>query len=183
MYDKYLARSKAASDPEERYRFLYGLAAFTDPALVRRTIDYIVGPEVRNQDAKLFIVSAARQPRTRRPAWQLLQERWDEVQKKTGEASSATRSSISALSSFCDAGTPAEVRQFFATHKVPDAERHAAAGDRTHQRVRGAGGRAVRQAGGVARQPLSLEQEIRRSGDQEPGSITKPRVGGDGLPA
>ena len=30
---RYLARSKSAVDPEDRYRFLYGLTSFTDPAL------------------------------------------------------------------------------------------------------------------------------------------------------
>lgn len=55
LYEKYLARSRSASDPEEHYRYLYALAAFSDPALVRRTLDYILGPEVRNQDAKIFI--------------------------------------------------------------------------------------------------------------------------------
>ena len=57
LYDRYLARAKSASDPEEQYRYLYALASFTDPALVRRTIDFILGPEVRPQDAKLFVAS------------------------------------------------------------------------------------------------------------------------------
>ena len=33
LYGRYLARSKSAVDPEDRYRFLYGLTSFTDPAL------------------------------------------------------------------------------------------------------------------------------------------------------
>ena len=37
LYEKYLARSQAAVDPQDRYRFLYGLTSFPDPALIRRT--------------------------------------------------------------------------------------------------------------------------------------------------
>src|SRR4051812_6908691 len=33
LYDRYVARSKQASDPEEHYRYLYALAHFGDPAL------------------------------------------------------------------------------------------------------------------------------------------------------
>jgi ERAP1-like C-terminal domain len=39
LYEKYLARSRAAKDPEERYLYLYALASFGDPALVRRTME------------------------------------------------------------------------------------------------------------------------------------------------
>ena len=55
LYEKYLARSASAVDPADRYRFLFGLTSFTDPALVRRTMAYALGPEVRSQDTKLVI--------------------------------------------------------------------------------------------------------------------------------
>jgi aminopeptidase N len=122
LYEKYLARSMAASDPEERYRYLYALAAFRDPALVRRTLDYILGPEVRSQDANHFIASLLRNRAAQVLAWRMLQERWDQVRKKTG-GFTGNALIVGALSAFCDARTLGEVTQFFATHKVPDAER------------------------------------------------------------
>ena len=61
-------------------------------------------------------------PDTQRLAWQLTRERWAEIQKKTGEFVGNTVI-VSALAAFCDAGTAAEIKSFFATHKVPDAER------------------------------------------------------------
>jgi len=122
LYDQYLARSKAATDPDDRYRFLYGLTSFSDPALVRRTMDLTLGPDVRSQDAG-GLVAALLGNRDARPlAWQLLQERWDAFQKKTG-GFGGYASAITALSSFCDARTLAEVKQFFAARKIPEAER------------------------------------------------------------
>jgi aminopeptidase N len=122
LYEKYLARSRAAGNPEEHYRYMYALASFSDPALVRRTLDYILGPEVRSQDAKVFIAAVLNNREGQALGWKLLQARWTEVQKKTGEFVGNTVI-VGALSAFCDAGTLAGVRQFFAVHKVQDAER------------------------------------------------------------
>ena len=83
MYEKYLARSRSASDPEEHYRYMYALASFSDPALVRRTMEYVLGAEVRNQDAKLLIARLIGNGDARALAWQLLREHWNDVQKKT----------------------------------------------------------------------------------------------------
>jgi len=120
LYEKYLARSRAVSDPEEQHRYMYALAAFSDPALVRRTMDYILSPEVRNQDAKIFIAQLL--GNARQLAWELLKARWSEIQKKTGEFVGNTVI-VGALGSFCGARALADVKNFFATHKVPDAER------------------------------------------------------------
>jgi aminopeptidase N len=122
LYDKYIERSRAATDPEEKYRYLNALTTFTDPALVRRTMDLILSPEVRTQDAKIFIAAMLGNVDTQRLAWELLQMRWDAIQKKTGESGGNTVI-VGGLSAFCDARTADEVKQFFATHKVPDAER------------------------------------------------------------
>jgi puromycin-sensitive aminopeptidase len=122
LYDKYLERGRAAADPEEKYRYLNALAAFGDSELVRRTMDLILGPDVRSQDAKIFIAAMLANTETQHLAWELLQARWDEVQKKTGEFVGNTVV-VGALSAFCDARTLGEVKQFFSAHRVPDAER------------------------------------------------------------
>jgi aminopeptidase N len=122
LYEKYLARSQAAVNPEERYRYLYGLANFSDPALARRTMDYALGPGVRSQDTKLVIAQLLANEAARDVAWHLLRARWDDVQRKTGEFVGNTVI-VNALSSFCDSKRVEEIKEFFATHKVLDAER------------------------------------------------------------
>jgi aminopeptidase N len=122
LYDQYLARSRSATNPEERYLFLYGLTSFTDPTLIRRTMALTVGPEIRSQDAKLIIASLLRNDDARDLAWDLLREAWEAVQKKTGEIVGNTVI-VSALGTFCDSRSQAEVRAFFERHPVPDAER------------------------------------------------------------
>ena len=85
LYDKYVARSRSAVDPEEQYRYLYGLASFSDPALVRRTFDYAVGPDVRSQDTKNPGGGVAHERATRDAGVGSDARAWDAIQKKTGE--------------------------------------------------------------------------------------------------
>lgn len=54
LYDRYLARARTVTEPEEHYRYLYALARFSDPALTRRTIELMLSPEVRTQDTAVF---------------------------------------------------------------------------------------------------------------------------------
>jgi aminopeptidase N len=122
LYDKFLARGAAAVNPQERYRFLYALTEFTDPALIRRTFDYVVGPDVRSQDMKGLLAALLGNPAARDVTWDLLRERWTAVQQKAGEFVGDTVV-IGALSSFCDTGHAREIEAFFAAHPVPDAER------------------------------------------------------------
>jgi aminopeptidase N len=122
LYDRYLARVKTATDPEEHDQYMYALTSFANPALVRRTMDLALSDVVRSQDAK-FVVAALLANRDTRPlAWPLTRERWAEIQKKTGEFVGNTVI-VDALGNYCDAASAAEVKTFFTTHKVPDAAR------------------------------------------------------------
>ena len=132
LYDKYQAAYRGAEDPEERYRFLYGLTRFTDPALVRRTMEYALGPDVRTQDTKLLVASMIANDDIRAQAWQLLQQRWDDLQKKAGESTS-NGSIVAAAGTFCDADAAQQVDRFFSAHPVPDAARTL---QQTKERIR-----------------------------------------------
>ena len=85
-------------------------------------MEYALGPEVRSQDTKLLIATSSATTRPRDIAWEMLQERWSDVQKKTGEFGGNTVI-VGALAAFCDAQQADEIKTFFAAHPVPDAER------------------------------------------------------------
>jgi aminopeptidase N len=122
LYDGYVARSKAAATPEERYLYLYGLTSFNQPALIERTFELALSPAVRSQDAKYVIARLLANPDARNLAWQLVQEQWAGVQARTGEFVANTVI-VNALGSFCDARRADEVEKFFLVNKVPDAAR------------------------------------------------------------
>jgi aminopeptidase N len=123
LYDRYLGRWKSSADPEEKYRYLTALPTFGDPALVRRTLDLVLGPEVRSQDTRLLLGALLRSVEARELAWDLIRARWDEIQKKDSTGNGYI---VASLGAFCDASTAEEVRAFFKAHPVPDAERSLA---------------------------------------------------------
>ena len=112
-------------NPEEHYRYAYGLTQFSDPALVRKTMDYIArarGAQPGRQAARCRRSSrilmrdscrgrsfAIAGPRCRRRSGDL-------VFGGNGVV-------IAALGTFCDSRTRQDVAKFFAAHKVPDAAR------------------------------------------------------------
>jgi aminopeptidase N len=120
LYERYLAAGKTANNPQDKYRYLFGLAAFGDPALVRRTFDLILGPEVRAQDARIFLGALLQSPDGRHLAWDLIRQHWAELHKKDP---TGTGYLVSALSAFCHETAAEEIRSFFTKNKVPEAER------------------------------------------------------------
>jgi aminopeptidase N len=120
LYERYLAVGKSATNPEDKYRYLFGLAGFGNPALVRRTFDLIVGPDVRSQDGPIFLGVLLQSPDGRDLAWDLIQQHWTELNKKSATGLGYV---VGALGAFCDASAAEEIRTFFSKNKVPEAER------------------------------------------------------------
>ncbi len=80
-YDAFLARYRAPSTPQEENRYLYALAAFTDPALVSRTFDLAL-TEVRTQNAPFLLQSLVANRLNGPAAWQKITESWDTLVTK-----------------------------------------------------------------------------------------------------
>jgi aminopeptidase N len=121
LYDKVLAISRVSGDPGEKVDALRTLARFRDPALVRRTLDYTVSGEVRNQDSWTVLVALLRDPETRGQTWDYMQKNWDKVHAQLTVSSGADV--VRATGFFCTVRQRDEVTGFFATHKVEATER------------------------------------------------------------
>ncbi len=121
LYDEFVSRSKTAKTPEVYYRYLYALSDFTDPALLKRTLEYALGPDVRGQDAPILIAQVIGNPAGRQLAWQFVQTHWNDIQQKASfYGSTIIAREAGAL---CDATARQQVQAFFADHKVQGAER------------------------------------------------------------
>ena len=121
LYDAYLAQLRKSLPPEQHYNYLGALAEFRDPALLRRSLDYSLSPDIRTQDRPGFIASLIDNPAGGESAWNFLQARWADLQSKV-PAWSMPRV-VRGLGSLCDPGAAENVKRFFATHRVPAAER------------------------------------------------------------
>jgi aminopeptidase N len=122
LYEQFRAQISAATTPEERYRFLYALAAFRDESLIKRTIEYALSDQVRAQDRASLLVRILANPAARPIAWQTIQDRWAELQSGLG-AFGGTIRIIGGLGAFCDTRAAADIKQFFSRHPVPGSQR------------------------------------------------------------
>lgn len=121
LYDKVLKLHETANDPTVGTKALYLLAQFEEPSLAKRTLDYAVSGQVRNQDAVFLLSDLLRRPGTRDLTWQYLHDNWSKVQ---GELTPLNGNRlVTAAGSFCEAGDGDKVNSFFSTHRVGSADR------------------------------------------------------------
>ncbi len=121
LYDEILARLKAAKTPEEQFIYQRTLTRFSDPKLLERTLEYAISPEVRSQDALFVIAGVMRNPAGTKLAWDFVRAHWNEIANLGGAFGGGTI--VASAGSFCDAGMRDEVKDFFATHHAPAADR------------------------------------------------------------
>ena len=121
LYDRYMEHIKAAKTPEEYYSYFYALAAFRDPALTKRTFEFVLSPAVRNQDMGL-IYNLFGDDSTQPVAWGLLKLYFNDLKVKEGaQIGGAGLASIAGQ--FCDTKMRDESQAFFAAQNIPGAER------------------------------------------------------------
>jgi aminopeptidase N len=126
LFDQLQKIAETSTNPEIQIGALRLLAMFENPELAQRALEYAVSDKVRNQDAAIQLAISLDTEKNRDLAWKFIQTHWDEVKKEfTPEMGTVL---VGATSSFCSVSDRDEVSQFFASHKVPDADqelRHA----------------------------------------------------------
>jgi aminopeptidase N/puromycin-sensitive aminopeptidase len=121
LYDKLLAVSRNSADPGEKTDALRTLGRFRDPALVKRTLDYLVSGEVRNQDSWIVLIALLRDRATRDQTWDYIQKNWNKVHAQLTVSSGAEV--VRATGNFCTVRQRDEVIDFFATHTIEASQR------------------------------------------------------------
>jgi aminopeptidase N len=123
LYDRYIAQlDRLGARPEEYYRFFNALPWFRDPALVRRTLEFAVSPAVRTQDTGTLIAGLMGRPWGREAAWTFTKAQWPKLTEMLGTFQGIP-TIVSGVGNFCSTQDAADVREFFAAHAVPSAER------------------------------------------------------------
>ena len=123
LYDRYLERLKSlASQPEDYYRYFEALPYFRDPALVQRTLAFATSPEVRTQDTGTLIAGVLSHPWGRDAAWTFVTREWPKLMDRLG-VFQGIPAIAAATGNFCSAAAVTQVKQFFAAHPLPSAER------------------------------------------------------------
>ena len=122
FYDQALDRLRKASSPEELAQWRRVLVSFDDPKLLDRTLQLTLTSGVRSQDAIGIMAAVMANPAGTRLAWNFVREHWTDIEKKLGGYNGAG-GLVAVTGSFCDTQLRDEVKDFFSTHPIPDAER------------------------------------------------------------
>jgi aminopeptidase N len=121
MYERFLELSKNPTNPLDRNRYVYSLADFENEALVKRTLEYAMSPEVRGQDVERIVFTTFGNPAGRRVAWAFLKPNFEAVVAKAGTTFGAGL--VGVVGSACEADLIADMEAFFAAKKVAGADR------------------------------------------------------------
>lgn len=118
-FGEFRARFQRARTPQEEQRYLFALAGFRRPELLRRTMEMTLGNEVRTQNAPYLLESLLMNPACRYEAWEFMRRNWEAICERFPDA---------ALPRMCEGiivllDREAEVRDFFSVHKVRIGER------------------------------------------------------------
>ena len=122
LFDALAAAADGATAPEDQYRYLFALADFPDPALIRRGLERSISPQLRTQDTAIYLGRFFGNAHAINLAWAFVKEHWTVLEPKVTIAGSDVNLTH-ALGAFCDARSRDEVAAFFAAHPLPGAAR------------------------------------------------------------
>jgi aminopeptidase N len=121
LYDRFTEALNSSKSTDEYYHYLYALVGFRQPQLVERTLSLLDQHRVRQQDYPRFFGALLSNPAARSAAWEYLKKHWSDLAQKV--TSFGGNGAVSALGNTCSAEMGAGVKQFFATHAAPGAQR------------------------------------------------------------
>lgn len=122
-YERFLSLYRAATNPQEKVRFLYALAYFSDEKLLLRTLEASITKEVQTQDAS-HVLAMLLGSEIQKDAWKFVQDNWDHIVEHFPETGV-----IGLVGSFASLNTPElelEVQAFLAAHPVRGGSKQVA---------------------------------------------------------
>ncbi len=125
LYERYLAQlRKTGAQPEQFYRYFTALSWFSDPSLVKRTLEFAMSSEVRSQDASTLIGTLLVHEWSRDLAWEFTKTQWPTL-LKTLNIFQAVPDLVGAFGGFCSVARANDVKDFLARNSVPAVARAA----------------------------------------------------------
>ena len=122
-YDQLWELERQTDLQEEKIRLLLSLARFTQPELLQETLRRALTDDVRSQDTITVITAVAGNLKGRHLAWQFVQDKWAEFDRRYGAGGFGLMRLVSVCGNFVEAEKIPEVEAFFEEHPAPAGER------------------------------------------------------------
>ncbi|MCH8351430.1 MAG: M1 family metallopeptidase [Chloroflexi bacterium] len=114
---------KKATLQEEKIRLLMALTRFTQPELLRETLERSLSSDVRSQDTISVVSGVAANLDGRDLAWEFVKDQWPEFDRRYGGGGFGLMRLVSICSHFTTQEQLADVEAFFQEHPIPAAQR------------------------------------------------------------
>ena len=121
QYAKVLGRFQDPATPQEEIRYLYALAGFRRPELVRRTMEMALSDQVRTQNSPFLINLAINNRGAGAEAWEMLKAVWDDFTAKIPQNTIVRM--VESTSMLATPEQAADVHRFFAEHPVRSSQK------------------------------------------------------------
>ncbi len=115
-YEEFLQRFRKAATPQEERRFLYALAAFRSPNLIKRTLEKTLNGEIRTQDAPIIVSALLQNVYGRTLAWEFVKKRWDDMDRAFPK--NGLRRMCGGIVGLATPELQQDVRNFFTSKKI-----------------------------------------------------------------
>jgi puromycin-sensitive aminopeptidase len=119
VYDTMLAGYHSATTPQEQLRHLNALSEFDSEALVLRTCELAMSPDVKTQNAPFLLRLCIGNRRHGAAAWTFVRQHWDQANEAFPRNTIVRM--ISSVTSLTDERVAADVQSFFAEHPIEQA--------------------------------------------------------------
>ncbi|MBV9437787.1 MAG: M1 family metallopeptidase [Acidobacteria bacterium] len=121
LYKQLLHRWTAGAPGDAYNLYLLSLTQFSQPALIKQTLQLVDEGKIRQQDYPRFFGELLSNPAARGQTWSYLKEHWNDLSQKVTSFGGA--GAVSALGSACDTKMRGDVQDFFNSHPAPGAQR------------------------------------------------------------
>jgi puromycin-sensitive aminopeptidase len=115
-YEEFLQRFKSARTPQEEQRYLYALAGFRQPDLIRLTLEKTTNGEVRSQDAPFLMRALLVSVYSRGLAWEYVKASWETMARQY--PGSAYRRMYEGITGLVSPEWEQDVRDLFSARKI-----------------------------------------------------------------
>jgi puromycin-sensitive aminopeptidase len=120
-YDRTLDRALHGATPQVQLRHLYALAEFPDAALMRRTCELALGPDVKTQNAPFLLRSTMANREHGAVAWDFVRRHWDTVNERFPRNTIVRM--IESVRLLDQPAQVADVQAFFAEHPIEQGQK------------------------------------------------------------
>ena len=119
MYERLLGGYREATNPQEQLRHLNALSEFDSEALMLRTCELAMSPEVKTQNAPFLLNLCIGNRKHGATAWRFVRQHWAEA--NAAFPSNTIVRMVGSVRLLTDETVAADVQAFFAEHPIQQA--------------------------------------------------------------